>query len=230
MDEKTDVKKQERNRPVPGDAAAETTQKAAAASPSGDAEQPPEERRALLQQAAAAWLDEYRDAGGRDTPAAAALRETGLAQLERLVPLAQRELRDRRRLSPDMARLVTASWHMGRTARLTGSFDASRVTHSYRMTLEDGSVVSYAAFFRTFMTASQTGAYTRAENILLLAAPSRSEEIYHLVRDRRRGINSVFKAVFSVREPQRIGLPDYVLSITCTCAGLLGDLFADAGA
>ena len=77
------------------------------------------------------------------------------------------------------------------------------------------------AFKAYDMGVDQTGAYMDAEQAVREFFDDSDLTLFRLVRDKRLGINGVFKAVMSPGEPQQINYTDYVLIIACFCAGVM---------
>ena len=113
------------------------------------------------------------------------------------------------------------AYDMGVLYGQTRRFDNSRFYHNYKFRLDDGTTVMSASFFNIFMSRNQTGAYTEAEKVLkeFFTDARQLDAIFHLVRDQRFGINGVFKAIMSPKEPQQLNYIDFVLIIACFCAG-----------
>jgi hypothetical protein len=134
---------------------------------------------------------------------------------------AQDELEDGREVSELLIRLALSAFYMGCRYADSGRFEIPLHHPAYKVFLSDGSRISSTTFVRTFMARNQTTAYSRAENAVRRCFDDDDEIVYHLVRDRRRGINSVFKMIISEDEPQRFELKDFELCIACFCAGVM---------
>ena len=126
-------------------------------------------------------------------------------------------------LSPEgkMAPLAFKAYEMGEEYAKTKKFDNSRYYHNYQFRLDDGSRVLSSNFFNQFTTRNQTGAYMDAEAAVKEFFDDADQTLFRLVRDKRLGINGVFKAVMSPSEPQQINYTDYVLIIAAFCAGVM---------
>ena len=120
-----------------------------------------------------------------------------------------------------MAPLAFKAYDMGVDYAKTKRFDNSRYYHNYQFRLDDGSRVLSSNFFNQFTTRNQTGAYMDAEAAVKEFMDDTDQTLFRLVRDKRLGINGVFKAVMSPSEPQQINYTDYVLVIACFCAGVI---------
>ena len=120
-----------------------------------------------------------------------------------------------------MAPLAFKAYDMGVEYATTKRFDNSRYYHNYQFRLDDGSRVLSSNFFNQFTTRNQTGAYMDAEAAVKEFIDDTDQTLFRLVRDKRLGINGVFKAVMSPAEPQQINYTDYVLVIACFCAGVM---------
>ena len=117
--------------------------------------------------------------------------------------------------------IALEAYDMGTEYAAVRRFNNSSRYHSYTYKLDDGSTVSASSFFRIFTTRFQTPAYMDAEKYVREFFDDEKEELFHLVRDQRFGINGVFKAVMSPREMQHLSFTDYVLVISCFCAGFM---------
>lgn len=116
------------------------------------------------------------------------------------------------------------AYEMGLLYGETGKFNSSHLYHNYRFCLDDGSKISSAAYFNQFMSRMQTYAYMEAEKaakVLFSDDSENQDRLFHLVRDRRSGINGVFKAVMSPQEPQQLNVNDFVLVIAAFCCGVM---------
>ncbi len=115
------------------------------------------------------------------------------------------------------------AYDMGLQYAQTRRFDNSRFYHNYKFRLDDGTVITSTSYFNMFMSRNQTGAYMEAERNLkeYFTDARQLDAIFHLVRDQRFGINGVFKAIMSPQEPQQLNYIDFVLVITCFCAGVV---------
>ena len=113
------------------------------------------------------------------------------------------------------------AFEMGENYAQTRKFDNSRFYHNYQFQLNDGSIISSSSYFNQFMSRNQTGAYMDAEKAVKEFFDDEKQILFHLVRDKRIGINGVFKAVLSPGEPQLLNYTDFVLIIACFCAGVM---------
>lgn len=115
------------------------------------------------------------------------------------------------------------AYDMGVQYSQTRRFDNSRHYHNYKFRLDDGTTVMATSFFNIFMSRNQTGAYIDAEKTLkeIFNDARQLDAIFHLVRDQRFGINGVFKAIMSPKEPQQLNYIDFVMVIACFCAGVV---------
>lgn len=113
------------------------------------------------------------------------------------------------------------SYDMGMEYAKTKKFSSSSRYKNYDYELDDGSFVPASSYFRIFTTRFQTPAYMDAEKYLKEFFDDSDQFIFHLVRDKRLGINGVFRAVISSREIQKMSFTDYVLVISCFGAGLM---------
>lgn len=113
------------------------------------------------------------------------------------------------------------AYEMGEAYAQTKRFDNSRFYRNYQFTLNDGARVSSSSFFNQFMSRNQTGAYMDAEKALRPFIEDDKQVVFRMVRDKRIGINGVFKAVMSPGEPQQLNYTDFVLVIACFCAGVV---------
>lgn len=52
---------------------------------------------------------------------------------------------------------------------------------------------------------------------------AKEDYLFHFVRNERFGINGMFKAVYQPHEPQQLSIFDYILAISCFCAGVLNN-------
>ncbi len=111
------------------------------------------------------------------------------------------------------------AYELGREYAATKRFDNSRLYHNYQFALDGGSKISSSSFFNQFMSRNQTGAYMDAEKAVVALIPEAKDVVFRMVRDKRIGINGVFKAVMSPSEPQQLNYVDFVLVIACFCAG-----------
>lgn len=111
------------------------------------------------------------------------------------------------------------AYEMGEAYAKTKRFDNSRFYHNYQFTLNDGARISSSSFYNQFMSRNQTGAYMDAEKALRQFIEDDKQVVFRMVRDKRNGINGVFKAVMSPGEPQQVNYVDFVLIIACFCAG-----------
>lgn len=111
------------------------------------------------------------------------------------------------------------AYEMGEAYAQTKRFDNSRFYRNYQFQLDDGSRVSSSSFFNQFCSRQQTGAYMAAEKAVREVLGDEEQLVFRMVRDKRNGINGVFKAVMSPREPQQLNYIDFVLVIACFCAG-----------
>lgn len=117
------------------------------------------------------------------------------------------------------------AYDMGAQYASTRRFDNSRFYHNYQFRLDDGTRIQSTSYFNIFMSRSQTGAYIDAEKVLreIIEDEKARETIFRLVRDQRFGINGVFKAIMSPKEPQQLNYIDFVLIIACFCAGVVNE-------
>ena len=122
-----------------------------------------------------------------------------------------------------MEELALRAYDMGVEYSKTKRFDNSRFYHNYQFRLDDGSRVLSSNFFNQFTTRNQTGAYMDAEAAVKEFFDDADQTLFRLVRDKRLGINGVFKAVMSPSEPQQINYTDYVLIIAAFCAGVMNN-------
>lgn len=113
------------------------------------------------------------------------------------------------------------AYEMGEAYAKTKRFDNSRFYHNYQFQLNDGARVSSSSFFNQFMSRTQTSAYMDAEKAVIRFIPDDNQVVFRMVRDKRNGINGVFKAVMSPGEPQQLNHADFVLVIACFCAGVV---------
>lgn len=123
----------------------------------------------------------------------------------------------------EMQEAAARAYDMGVQYAQTRRFDNSRFYHNYTFRLDDGNTVSSSSFFNIFMSRNQTRAYVEAEKVLqtCFAEKKQLDAIFHLVRDQRFGINGVFKAIMSPKEPQQLNYIDFTLIIACFCAGVV---------
>ncbi len=126
-------------------------------------------------------------------------------------------------LAPEgkMAPLAFRAYDMGVDYAATKRFDNSRHYHNYQFRLDDGTKALSSNFFNQFTVRNQTGAYMDAEAAVRKFFDDSDQTLFRMVRDKRLGINGVFKAVMSPGEPQQINYTDYVLIIACFCAGVM---------
>lgn len=117
------------------------------------------------------------------------------------------------------------AYEMGVQYASTRRFDNSRFYHNYQFRLDDGTRIQSTSYFNIFMSRNQTGAYIDAEKALreIIDDEKARETIFRLVRDQRFGINGVFKAIMSPKEPQQLNYIDFVLIIACFCAGVVNE-------
>lgn len=120
-----------------------------------------------------------------------------------------------------MAPLAFKAYDMGVDYAATKKFDNSRHYHNYQFRLDDGTRALSSNFFNQFTVRNQTGAYMDAEKAVREFFADEDQTLFRMVRDKRLGINGVFKAVMSPGEPQQINYTDYVLIIACFCAGVM---------
>ena len=121
--------------------------------------------------------------------------------------------------SQEARRIAEQAYDMGQRYRETKRFDNSRFYHNYKFRLDDGSSVMSSNFFNIFMSRNQSPAYMAAEKALREFFDDGDQTIFRMVRDKRNGINGVFKAILSPGEPQQLNFVDFVLVIACFCAG-----------
>lgn len=123
----------------------------------------------------------------------------------------------------EMEAAAARAYDMGVQYAQTRRFDNSRFYHNYTFRLDDGNTVSSSSFFNIFMSRNQTRAYVEAEKVLQTCFEEKKQldAIFHLVRDQRFGINGVFKAIMSPKEPQQLNYIDFTLIIACFCAGVV---------
>ncbi len=123
----------------------------------------------------------------------------------------------------EMEEAAARAYDMGVQYAQTRRFDNSRFYHNYTFRLDDGNTVSSSSFFNIFMSRNQTRAYVEAEKVLQTCFEEKKQldAIFHLVRDQRFGINGVFKAIMSPKEPQQLNYIDFTLIIACFCAGVV---------
>lgn len=126
-------------------------------------------------------------------------------------------------LGSKMEELAFKAYDMGVDYAHTKKFDNSRHYHNYQFRLDDGTKALSSNFFNQFTTRNQTGAYMDAEKYVGEYFDDSDQTLFHMVRDKRFGINGVFKAVMSPSEPQQINYNDYVLIIACFCAGFMSN-------
>lgn len=113
------------------------------------------------------------------------------------------------------------AYEMGEAYSQTKRFDNSRFYHNYQFQLNDGAKVSSSSFFNQFMSRTQTSAYMDAEKAVTKFIDDDKQLVFRMVRDKRNGINGVFKAIMSPEEPQQLNHADFVLVIACFCAGVV---------
>lgn len=113
------------------------------------------------------------------------------------------------------------AYEMGEAYAKTKRFDNSRFFHNYQFQLDDGSRVSSTSFYNQFMSRNQTRAYMAAEKAVCQFINDDNQAVFRMVRDKRNGINGVFKAVMSPGESQQLNYIDFVLVIACFCAGVV---------
>lgn len=118
--------------------------------------------------------------------------------------------------------IANRAYIMGVEYSKTKRFDNSRHYHNYQFRLDDGSTVLSSNYFNLFTSRNQTEAYIDAEQHVKNLLGHDDQTLFHLVRDKRIGINGVFKAIMSPGEPQQLNYRDYVLIIAGFCAGVLG--------
>lgn len=123
-------------------------------------------------------------------------------------------------LGTKVEEMANQAYNMGADYARTKRFDNSRHYHNYHFRLDDGSSILSSNFFNMFTTRNQTEAYMDAEKHVKALIGDEDQTVFRLVRDKRIGINGVFKAVLSPNEPQQINYTDYVLIIACFCAGV----------
>ena len=123
--------------------------------------------------------------------------------------------------SPEAAGIAEQAYEMGQNYAKTKRFDNSRFYRNYRFRLDDGTTVMSSNFFNIFMSRNQTPAYMEAERALRAFFDDTDQTIFRMVRDKRNGINGVFKAVMSPKEPQQLNFVDFVLVIAAFCAGVV---------
>lgn len=123
--------------------------------------------------------------------------------------------------SEEAEKKAAQAFDMGVLYAETKKFDNSRYYHNYQFCLDDGGRVSSSSFFNQFMTRTQTYAYMEAERVVKNYFDDEKEVLFHMVRDKRNGINGVFKAVMSPDEPQQLNRADYVLVIAAFCSGVI---------
>lgn len=121
--------------------------------------------------------------------------------------------------------IAEEAYDMGTAYASQHRFQNSSHYHPFRYRLDDGSLISSGEYYRIFTTRMQTPAYIDAEKavqeLLPETASCERDRLFHLVREQRRGINGVFRAVTSPREIQPLAYSDYVLVIACFCIGLI---------
>jgi len=117
--------------------------------------------------------------------------------------------------------IAKKSYEMGESYAKTKRFDNSRFYHNYQFHLDDGSTVLSSNYFNIFMSRNQTHAYLDAEKAVKCLFDDEDQRLFHLVRDKRIGINGVFKAIMSPNEPQQLNYTDFVLVIAAFCAGVM---------
>ncbi len=113
------------------------------------------------------------------------------------------------------------AYEMGEAYAKTKRFDNSRLYHNYKFKLDSGTIIMSSNYFNQFMTRNQTAAYMDAEQAVASFIPDDNQVVFRMVRDKRIGINGVFKAVMSPSEPQQLNVVDYTLVIACFCAGVV---------
>ena len=123
--------------------------------------------------------------------------------------------------SAEAREMAEKAYEMGRIYAQTKRFDNSRFYHNYHFRLDDSSSVMSSNFFNIFMSRNQTPAYMAAEKALRVLFDDSEQTIFHMVRDKRNGINGVFKAIMSPGEPQQLNFLDFVLVIAAFCAGVV---------
>ena len=123
--------------------------------------------------------------------------------------------------SPEAMRIAQQAYEMGQNYAATKRFDNSRFYRNYKFRLDDGCMVMSSNFFNIFMSRNQTPAYMDAEKALRTFFDDADQTIFRMVRDKRNGINGVFKAVMSPGEPQQLNYVDFVLVIAAFCAGVV---------
>lgn len=118
------------------------------------------------------------------------------------------------------ARAIKA-YEMGLLYGETKRFDNSKYYHNYQFCLDNGERISSSSFFNQFMSRNQTHAYMEAEKAAKAFFDDEQGRLFHLVRDKRIGINGVFKAVMSPEEPQQLSQKDFTLVIAAFCCGVM---------
>lgn len=113
------------------------------------------------------------------------------------------------------------AYEMGRLYAETKKFDNSKYYHNYQFCLDDGEKISSSSFFNQFMSRNQTRAYMEGEKTAKVFFDDDKDILFHLVRDKRMGINGVFKAVMSPGEPQQLNVSDFVLVISAFACGVM---------
>jgi len=120
-----------------------------------------------------------------------------------------------------MADKAFRAYEMGEEYAQTKKFDNSRFYHNYKYRLDDGSTISSSSFFNQFTNRSQTAAFMKVEEVLKEFFDDSDQTLFRLVREKRAGINGVYKAVMTPDEPQQLSFVDYVLVVACFCAGVI---------
>lgn len=113
------------------------------------------------------------------------------------------------------------AYDMGLRYGETKRFDNSRFYHNYQFRLDDGENISSSSFFNQFMSRFQTHAYMDAEQAVKNFFDDDKDRLFHMVRDQRIGINGVFKAIMSPKEPQQLNVNDFILIIAAFCSGVM---------
>lgn len=125
-------------------------------------------------------------------------------------------------LGTETESMANQAYNMGLDYSKTKRFDNSRHYHNYQLRLDDGNTVLSSNYFNLFTSRNQTAAYMDAEQHVKNLLGHDDQTLFHLVRDKRIGINGVFKAIMSPKEPQQLNYSDFVLIIACFCTGVLG--------
>ena len=117
--------------------------------------------------------------------------------------------------------MANTAYEMGLEYARTHKFNNSKFYHNYKFCLDDGNKISSSSYFNQFMARTQTYAYLEAEKAAKAFFDDENHALFHLVRDKRNGINGVFKAIMSPKEPQQLNVNDFVLVIAAFCCGVM---------